>query len=214
MRSTVLGQYIRDTLILAISVPVLAGLFGSVSAWMVSRYDFPGRRSLEVLLVGPLAVPAYISAYAYEGIFGYFGPFYRLIRNILPGLALNRYPDISSMPGLILVMAAALYPYVFLLMKQAFRNNISNALEASRSLGGWCGSAVPSPGPADDPAGAGCRPRHRHDGGAERIRRHRLFRTQHPHHGDIQGMVRLLRSLGGPEARGVSHDFCFPIPGT
>jgi iron(III) transport system permease protein len=139
MRSTVLGQYIRDTLILAISVPVLAGLFGSVSAWMVSRYDFPGRRSLEVLLVGPLAVPAYISAYAYEGIFGYFGPFYRLIRNILPGLALNRYPDISSMPGLILVMAAALYPYVFLLMKQAFRNNISNALEASRSLGDGAG---------------------------------------------------------------------------
>ena len=52
---------------LAGSLVVACGVvsIGVVSAWLVASYRFPGSRLLEWALVLPLAMPAYVMAYAY-----------------------------------------------------------------------------------------------------------------------------------------------------
>ena len=55
---TVLGRYIKNTLLLMGGVGSLAIIFGVSTAWLVSRYHFAGRGWLEWLLVLPAAMPA------------------------------------------------------------------------------------------------------------------------------------------------------------
>ncbi|NBX08037.1 MAG: iron ABC transporter permease, partial [Proteobacteria bacterium] len=57
---TVLLRYLGNTLLLMFGVGVIATLFGVSTAWLVSRYDFPGRGLLSWMLVLPLAMPAYL----------------------------------------------------------------------------------------------------------------------------------------------------------
>ena len=56
--STVLPRYIFNTIVLMLGVGVLSLLFGVSSAWVISRYNFPGRAIFEWALLLPAAVPA------------------------------------------------------------------------------------------------------------------------------------------------------------
>ena len=67
--STVLPRYISNTLILMVGVGFLSLIFGVSTAWVITRYDFPGKFILEWALLLPAAVPAYIIAYVYTDIF-------------------------------------------------------------------------------------------------------------------------------------------------
>src|SRR5262247_963964 len=62
---TVLAAYVRNTLLLLGAVALGVVSIGVLSAWLVTTYRFPGQRVLEWALVLPLAVPAYVMAYAY-----------------------------------------------------------------------------------------------------------------------------------------------------
>ena len=50
---TVLGRYITNTVILMAGVGLLAIGFGVSSAWVISRYTFPGSRMFEWMLLLP-----------------------------------------------------------------------------------------------------------------------------------------------------------------
>ena len=60
---------------------------GTATAWLVTAHDFPGRRFFEWALILPLAVPAYIAAYTYAGMFDVTGPLQRFVRATVPSLA-------------------------------------------------------------------------------------------------------------------------------
>ena len=62
--SSVLPRYARTTLALVAIVGVSTAVLGSITAWLVTVYRFPGVRLLEVALALPLAFPAYVLAYA------------------------------------------------------------------------------------------------------------------------------------------------------
>ena len=47
---------------------------GVVAAWLVTAYRFPGRELLEWALLLPLAMPAYVMAYAYTDWLQFTGP--------------------------------------------------------------------------------------------------------------------------------------------
>src|SRR6188508_2270878 len=53
----VLPPALRDTLLLLGGVGAMVIALGTGSAWLVSAYDFPGRRVFEWALLLPLAVP-------------------------------------------------------------------------------------------------------------------------------------------------------------
>jgi iron(III) transport system permease protein len=121
--NSVLRRYISNTLILMAGVGVVAIGFGVSSAWVISRYDFVGRRILEWMLLLPAAIPAYIIAYSYTEFFEYAGPLQSGIRHLFGWQSPRDYwfPEIRSLGGAILVMASVLYPYIYMVTRIAFR---------------------------------------------------------------------------------------------
>ena len=120
--STVLPRYLINTLILMFGVGILSLLFGVTTAWVVTRYNFFGKKFFEWMLLLPAAVPAYIIAYTYTDFFEYAGPLQGLLRDLF-GWTTSRdywFPNIRSMGGAILVMSSVLYPYVYLMTRASF----------------------------------------------------------------------------------------------
>lgn len=134
--STTLPEMVANSALLALLVALMAGSAGAVSAWLVSTCEFPGRRVLEVALLLPLAMPAYLNGYVFTWLFDVAGPVQQGFRD-LTGLRYGQYwaPEIRSLPGAALMLAAVLYPYVYLLCRAAFLQQSVCLLEASRTLG-------------------------------------------------------------------------------
>lgn len=124
-----LPRYLGNSLALLLGTGALSLLWGVSTAWWVSRYEFPGRRSLEWLLILPLSIPSYIMAYAYHGFFDYGGPMGQWLGQ--PTWRL----DMMHLPGLIWVLSLALFPYVYVSARAFFLHQSFSLLEASRSLG-------------------------------------------------------------------------------
>jgi iron(III) transport system permease protein len=134
--STVLTDYITNSLILAFGVGILVILIGTTLAWCVARYEFTGRKQLQWLILLPMAIPAYIIAYTYTGLLDFAGPVQTLLREIFGWQYGDYYfPNIRSLPGAIIMLSLVLYPYVYMLAKTAFSEQPASLEEASRSLG-------------------------------------------------------------------------------
>ena len=135
--ATTLPRYAGNTLILALGTGALSAAMGAGSAWLVSIYDFPGRRWLQWLLLLPLAIPAYIGAYALADFLDYAGPVQTAMREAF-GWANARdywFPEIRSRWAAVLVLSASLYPYVYLLTRAALHEQSGSAYEVARALG-------------------------------------------------------------------------------
>ena len=135
--STTLPRYMRTTVLLMLSVGFLAGMIGTCAAWLIARYRFPLARWLEWLLLLPLAIPAYVGAYALVDLLEYAGPVQTWLRSIMGWKTARDYwfPEIRSFGAAVIVLSAALYPYVYLLARQAFREQSAATEEVARSLG-------------------------------------------------------------------------------
>lgn len=126
-----------DTAILLAGVGLLAGVVGTSAAWLVTAYDFPGRRVLEWALLLPLAMPTYIVAYAYLDILHPIGPVQGAIRWLLGYSSPRefRLPDIRSTVGCIVLLGFVLFPYVYIPVRAMFLTQAGNLLEVARTLG-------------------------------------------------------------------------------
>ncbi|MEM6526060.1 MAG: iron ABC transporter permease [Bacteroidota bacterium] len=127
-----LPKYVKNSLYLALICAFQTVLFGVTSAWFSVRYEFYGRRILEWLLILPLAIPSYITAYAYAGIFDYGGSL-----NLLLGwfsLDVGRI-DLMNINGLTLILSISLYPYVYVACRAFFLHRSQNLIDASQVLG-------------------------------------------------------------------------------
>ena len=133
---TLLLDYVGNTLLLGVGVGLTTIVIGTGCAWLLVMYDFPGKRWLDWGLVLPLAMPAYVLAYAYTDFLQFTGPLQGLIRSIT-GWGWHDYwfPPIHSVGGAIFVLSMALYPYVYVLARSAFLEQSVCALEVSRTLG-------------------------------------------------------------------------------
>lgn len=133
---TVLPVYISNSLTLMVGVAIGVSVIGVGLAWLVVMCDFPGRRIFEWALILPLAMPAYVVAYAYTDFLQAAGPLQTMLRD-LTGWSVRDYwfPEIRSLGGAIIVFTAVLIPYVYLLTRTAFLEQSICALEVSRTLG-------------------------------------------------------------------------------
>jgi iron(III) transport system permease protein len=137
LATTVLGTYVSHSLGLLSGVGVLSATIGTSTAWLVTMCRFPGRATLEWLLLLPLAAPAYILAYTYTDLLDYYGAVQTALRDWFHWSSAQDYwfPPVRSLPGAILMLALVLYPYVYLLARSAFLSQSVCTWEASRSLG-------------------------------------------------------------------------------
>jgi len=131
-----LPEYLTNSGILALLVGVMTVTAGATTAWLVTACRFPASRLLEVALLLPLAMPAYVCGYVYTEIMDVAGPVQTGLR-AATGLHFGEYwfPQIRSLPGAAVVMAMVLYPYVYLLARNAFLQQSVCLIEASRTLG-------------------------------------------------------------------------------
>ena len=139
LMATVLPRYLANTLVLMLGVAVLTAMVGTGAAWLTTMYRFPGRRWLDYVLLFPLAIPAYVGAYALVDFLQYAGPVQTGLREVMGYDTARDYyfPQVRSRAMAVIVLSAALYPYVYLLARAAFREQSGGSYEVARALG--CG---------------------------------------------------------------------------
>ena len=134
--STVLPSYALNTLTLSLLVALGTAAVGTGAAWLVTLYRFPASGVLEVLLVLPLAYPAYVLAYAYTDLLSHPGLVQSSLRQFTGwGPRDYWFPNVRSLPGAAVMLVCVLYPYVYLLARAAFAQQSATAYVAARTLG-------------------------------------------------------------------------------
>jgi iron(III) transport system permease protein len=141
MAATVLPDYLGTTLWLCLLVTVGVTVVGLSTAAAVTLFDFPGRRFFEWALLLPLAMPAYVVAYAYTDFLQYSGPFQTWLR-AFTGWEGRVFPEVRNTGGAAWVMTFTLYPYVYLLTRTALAERATHLMEAARLLGAPLGRRV------------------------------------------------------------------------
>jgi iron(III) transport system permease protein len=107
------GELLWNTSRLVLGTVAVCAVLGVGAAWLVERSSVPGQRTWHVLLVAPLAVPAFVNSYAWI--------------SLLPGL--------DTYAGALLVVSLSYFPFVYLPVAATFRG-LDPALEdTARGLG-------------------------------------------------------------------------------
>ena len=136
LMQTVLPRYAGATLALVALVATGTLVLGVGAAWLVTMTRFPGARIFEIMLVLPLAFPAYVLAYAYTHVLDHPGIVQSTLRD-LTGWGPRDYwfPEIRSLGGAAVMLTLVLYPYVYLLARAAFLQQSATGFLAARALG-------------------------------------------------------------------------------
>ena len=109
----------NTTALVLITVPLTIAI-GAGAAWLVERCALPGAAAWRVLLLAPLAVPAFVSSYAWSSL----------------------VPSLDGLGGAVLVSTLAYFPFVYLPTAALLRTLDHGDVEAARALGETAGGAV------------------------------------------------------------------------
>ncbi len=121
--SGLLLEGVINTFELVIKVGVLSSIVGFVLAYYITMYEVKFKRVINVLLIIPLAIPVYVAAYTYTGIFHNY-PFLETI-----------FRSDFLMDGAVFIYVLFLYPYVYIASKSYLSKNLTEYIESSRTLG-------------------------------------------------------------------------------
>ena len=126
-------RYIFNSLNIIFFQSIFVILFGVSTAWVVTIYDFPLKNFFKFALLLPLAIPTYVAAIVYAGLFDYSSDFQIFLRNIT-NIDINS-PNIRSLSGVIFIFSITLYPYVYILSRAAFSEVSKSYSEVGKTLG-------------------------------------------------------------------------------
>ena len=136
LSNTFLFSYVGQSLAILFGVLMFTFIFGVLSAYFVSFYDFPGVNFFKWALILSFAVPAYIYAYSLTAFFENFGTLYSILVKIFGEGDYNKYiPKFDGMTGAILSMSFSLFGYVYVLTRASFFHQSNNLIEVSKNLG-------------------------------------------------------------------------------
>ena len=133
LESTVLWDYIGNSLILVLGTLLVSGFLGALAAWVTVRYNFPGKKVFVFFQLLPLTVPAFLGAASWRYFLEYTGPLGTFFRSL--GFPWFLSPPSGLLMGIIL-LGIALYPYVFLTLRPVFSHLNPHFLDTAR-MGGW-----------------------------------------------------------------------------
>jgi iron(III) transport system permease protein len=134
MSRTVLPDYAKTSLLLCVLVAIGVAVVGMAAAAAVTLFDFAGRKTFEWALLLPIAMPAYVVAYAYTDFLQYSGPAQSGLRAAF-GWEGRVLPEIRSVAGAAWVFTFCLYPYVYVLARAALADRATHLMDAARLLG-------------------------------------------------------------------------------
>lgn len=134
IKQYLLKEYVVNSLILVSVTGFFTVLIGTSLSWIISIYDFPMRKFFKWAMIFPLAIPPYIAAYTYSGLFSYTGVMQATFRKL--NISVNpRYFDIMSMKGVIFIFTVFLFPYVYMITRSFLEKQSSALIENARVLG-------------------------------------------------------------------------------
>jgi iron(III) transport system permease protein len=107
------GELLINTLTITVSATLASAVLGTAVAWFVERTDVPGRRAWALLAAAPLAMPAFITSFAWVS------------------LSL----DLQDFLGAFIVITTAYFPLVYLPVAAALRGLDPALEESARALG-------------------------------------------------------------------------------
>ena len=128
--ATTLGLYVKTSLVLTAGVAIGTALVGGACALLCALYRFPGRNFFNWGLILPIALPVYITGYAYADMLSYGNWGYQSFHHVL-----GFVPAVRSLPGAVIVFTLALYPYVYLLVRSTLKQQSGHLVQASQALG-------------------------------------------------------------------------------
>jgi len=107
-----IGSFFVNSVIVVCGALILTMLFGSMSAYVLGRFNFPGSRALYYLMLAGLTFPIFLAIV----------PLFFVLR----GLAL-----LNTLPGLILTYAAFAFPFTVFFLYAFFRSLSKSIAEAA-----------------------------------------------------------------------------------
>ena len=128
-------DYTFNTFYLIFITAFFSLLFGIIPAWFISNFKFRGRNFLDIVLYLPLAIPSYIMAFTYSDILSYTGPIQSFLRDNFYSISVFFNQDYLQIEVLGIIMALALYPYIYTVSRVSFSLVGSNYINVSKNLG-------------------------------------------------------------------------------
>jgi iron(III) transport system permease protein len=129
LQSQKLWQSVGGSLLLALSSGLAGAFIGVPAAYFLAKYKLPLNKFWLILLILPLVIPSYLSAYSYLAAFGNGGFFEQLTGVNFP-LTVK-----GSLFGAWLSMTMVNFPFVFLMTYTAVLNLPASLEESAMSLG-------------------------------------------------------------------------------
>ncbi len=114
------GELVGGTVLLVVITVPLTVLIGVGTAWLVERTTLPFASAWRMLLLAPLAIPAFVASYAWS----------------------SAWPSLSGLGGAVLVTTLAYYPFVYLPCSALLRSLDQGEVDAARALGETATGAV------------------------------------------------------------------------
>lgn len=126
-------EALLTSIFISIISVITCAIVGVSLAFLLERYDFPGRKALSVLSLVPMALPPLIGSLSFWFLYGESGIFPRLFQTMFQ---LDEPPfSISGIWGVIIVHTFTMYPYFYLSASAAIRGLDPSLEEAATSLG-------------------------------------------------------------------------------
>ncbi|WP_019645603.1 sulfate ABC transporter permease subunit CysT [Novispirillum itersonii] len=116
------------TLTSALQAVAFNGVAGLLFAWVLARYDFPGRRLLDAVMDIPFALPTAVAGVALSAALsatGWFGPF----------LSAMGWTVVNAQAGIAVAMAFTSLPFVVRTVQPVLEDLDADAEEAAGLLG-------------------------------------------------------------------------------
>jgi len=136
LKETVLIDYIYNSLYIMIGVGLMTIVIGFTTAYITTMYKFTFSGFFHYALILPFAIPTYIVAFIYAGMFDMTGSVTTFFLDLI-GKKVHEidFYDIMSIEGAIIVMSLVLYPYVYLITKTYLRAESASVIDAAKTMG-------------------------------------------------------------------------------
>ncbi len=126
-------EALTTTLIIAAGSVVAAGIVGIPLAFLLTRFEFRGRRTLSAIATLPAALPPLVGVVAFLFLYGESGVITRAVQR---ALGLSHAPwTLTGIGAIIFVHAYTMYVYVFLFVSAGLERLDTSLEEAAAGLG-------------------------------------------------------------------------------
>lgn len=133
LESTANLEALWNSVYISIISVICCAVVGVTMAFLLERYEFPGRRLLSILVLVPMALPPLVGVLSFTFLYGESGIFPRFFQHLL---ALEEVPfSLKGIWGVVVVHTFTMYTYFYLTASAAIKGLDPSLEEAATSLG-------------------------------------------------------------------------------